>query len=409
MLRISEEFYQLIERFNYNKIAKELIRLSMKDYYNTKSDYNFIAISDNNKFINFLPSSKVDDLILKTKNYSVNSVRNLTHSDENDHIFEYLGYNKNCEYWYPREGHKGTIHGEITSEKTGNTYVLFKSLENDRYSVINKEALNESKVDLFNYSKNKLKVGRFIQHLFEQNDIKFKQTQIEKFVNLYKSTFDILNDKFSLFEIVDGSDISYWYKANNYEYKNGTLGSSCMSESDRLLFEIYEKNKNCKMIILKSNKGIIKDGKILSDKIVARALLWDAKIINGDDIRNITLMDRIYTNNDSDVNVFIQYAQENGWWYKSEQNFYPETSITNGEELFEFNSNSKRLEVDIENIYFKKYPYIDTLCYVMDEKTLSNNYIIDSEKEVCHGFRCTDGSYETYDDEYSIEKILGDD
>ena len=407
MLRVSEEFYDLINRFGYNTVVKSLKRLC--NNYNTKSDYNFITISDNNKFINFLPSCKVDDIILKTKNYIVNSVRNLTHSDENDNIFEALGYDKNCEYWYPREGHKGTIHGEVISEETGNTYVLFKSSENDKYAVINKVALNESNIDLFNYSKNKLKVGRFIQHLFEKNNIKFKPNEIEEFVNLYKSTFDIVNDKLSLFEIVDGSDIPYWYNINNYENKNGTLGSSCMAESNSDLFEIYEQNKNCKMIILKSDKGIIKDGKIHSDKIVARALLWNAKIINGDDIRNITLMDRIYTINDYDVNVFIQYAQENGWWYKSMQNYYPETSITNGEEVVEFNCYSKRIEVDIENIYFDKYPFIDTLCFVRDEKTLSNNYKIDSENETSHGFRSTDGCYETYNCDRSIKRILGDD
>lgn len=404
MLRVSEEFYNLINRFSYNEVVKKLKTLC--NSYNTESDYNFIKVSDSNKFITFLSNSKVKEISEKNKNYKVISVKNLTHSDKNDHIFEALGYDKNCEYWYPSEDHQGTLHGEVVSEKTGKTYVLFKSLENGRYSVINREGLVEIEPNLFHFSKNKLKIGRFVTHIFEQNNIDFTPSQVEEFVNLYKSTFDILQDKFSLFRIVDGKDISHWYYYENYENRNGTLGGSCMSNSDSNFFKIYEENKNCKMIILKSDNGIIKDNKIISDKIVGRALLWDAKIVNGDEVRNIKFMDRVYTNNDSDKEIFIKWAQKNGWWYKTSQTYYPDTTITNGEEFFNFDCYSKRIEVDIENIYFDKYPFIDTFCYIKDEKTLINNYMIDSEKETCHGFRSTGGYYETYESDRSIKRIL---
>lgn len=407
MLRVSEEFYNLINRFSYNEVVKKLKTLCNK--YNTESDYNFIKVSDSNKFITFLSNSKVKEILEKNKNYKVISIRNLTHSDQNDHIFEALGYDKNCEYWYPSEDHQGTLHGEVVSEKTGKTYVLFKSLENGRYSVINKEGLAEIEPNLFHFSKNKLKIGRFVQHLFEKNNIEFNSSDIEEFVNLYKSTFDILGDKFSQFEIVDDGNISHWYYHENYENDKGSLGSSCMARSNSDFFRIYEENKNCKMVILKSNNGIIKDGKIISNKIVGRALLWDAKLINGDEVRNIKFMDRIYTNNDSDVEVFIKWAQKNGWWYKTSQTYYTDTSITDGEEIFNFDSYSKRIEVDIENIYFEKYPFIDTLCYVKSEKKLINSYNIDFDKETCHGFRSTEGFYETYNSDKTIKRILGND
>lgn len=403
MLRVSEEFYNLIERINYNDVVKKLTSVINN---NIKTDYNFINISDSNKFINFVSTRKIDEIIKNTNSYVVTRIGNLTHSNQNDKIFEALGYDKSGGYWYPESGHIGEIHNEVISEKTGKTYVLFKSLENGRFCVMNKDAVEKNKPNLFLESKNKLKIGRFVTHIFEQNNIDFTPSQVEEFVNLYKSTFDILQDKFSLFRIVDGKDISHWYYYENYENRNGTLGGSCMSNSDSNFFKIYEENKNCKMIILKSDNGIIKDNKIISDKIVGRALLWDAKIVNGDEVRNIKFMDRVYTNNDSDKEIFIKWAQKNGWWYKTSQTYYPDTEITNGEEFFNFDCYSKRIEVDIENIYFDKYPFIDTFCYIKDEKTLINNYMIDSEKETCHGFRSTGGYYETYESDRSIKRIL---
>lgn len=407
MLRLSNEFYDLIEKISYNDVVKKLVTIANNG--DLKTDYNYITTSDSNKFINFVSTKKIDEIVENSFTFKVTRVGNLTHSEQNNKIFEALGYDKNCEYWYPEPGHEGELHGEYISEKTGKTYVLFKSLENERFCVMNKDAVQKSTPNLFLYSKNKLKVGRFVNHIFEQNNIEFTQSQIEEFVNLYKSTYDILSDKFSFFEIVDGSDISYWYNRDNYEDDRGTLGGSCMAGSDSDFFRIYEENKNCKLIILKSNNGILKDGKIKSDKIVGRALLWNAKIIDGDDIRLITFMDRVYTNEDSDKEVFISWAKENGWWYKCEQNYYPETSITNGDEIIEFNNYSKRLEVEIENIYFDRYPFIDTFSYVKDEKTLINRFEIDSEKETCHGFRSTSGYYETYDNYRTIKRILGND
>jgi hypothetical protein len=404
MLRLSENFYNLIEKINYNEVVKKLLNVINKQ--NLLTDYNYITISDSNKFVNFVSTKKIDEIITNSNTYKVTQVRNLTHSNQNDHIFEALGYDKNVEYWYPSEDHEGTLHGEVTSEKTGKTYVLFKSSECDRYAVINKVALIKTTPNLFLCSKNKLKVGRFVTHIFEQNNIEFTPSEIEEFVNLYKSTFDILQDKFSFFEMVDGSDISYWYNRDNYEEQSGVLGNSCMSGSDSDFFRIYEENKNCKMLILKSDKGYLKDGKIKSNYITGRALIWNAKIVDNGEIRFIKFMDRVYTNNDSDIEVFTAYAREMGWWYKTSQNYYPETSITNGDEVIEFNDYVKRLEVDIENIYFDKYPFIDTFCYVKDEKTLINNYVIDKNKEICHGFRTTEGCYDTYNGKYTIDKIL---
>ena len=405
MLRVSEEFYDLINHFEGNNIVSEIKKLNFSEI---ESDYNYITISDSNKFINFFPNSKVEEYLKNKSEYVVKSVKNLTHSEKNDHIFKALGYNKDLEfYWYPERGHRGIIKGETISEKTGKTYVLFKSLENDRLCVINKIALEAEEPDLFIESKNKLKIGRFIKHLFEKNNINFKDSEIEKFVNLYKSTFDVINDKFSYFEIVDGEYIKKWYKSENYETENGTLGSSCMANVDSNYFDIYSYSKNCKMLILKSkNYSFLKDGEIVSEKICGRALIWDSKLVEKEKETKIKLMDRVYTNEDSDIELFKAYAKENGWWYKKEQNYYADTEITNGEKVVGFYNHENRVEVDIERIKFEKYPFIDTFCYLHSEKKLSNNYYIEEKKNSSNGFRSTEGSYETYKGVYNIKLIL---
>ena len=405
-MKVSEKFLNLINRFHYNGVVGKF----KKVLNSAISDYDYITVSDSSKFINFFATSKVDELKKKSTRYTVDSIRNLTHSDSNDKIFEAIGYNKyENEYWYPSpdEDHLGEIINEVLSEKTGKTYVLFKCCETGRLSVINKEAIILSEPNLFKESKNKLKVGRFITHIFEKNNIEFKSSEIEEFVNLYKSTYDIINDKFSFFELVDGEDIPYWYKNERYESDGGTLVSSCMGNVDPSYFDIYKNNSNCKLLILKSTDGVVVNGKIKSDKICGRALVWNATLKIGDDERKITFMDRIYYNNDSDETVFIKYAQNNGWWYKVSQNYYTDTSITNGDEVVSFDqSDNKRIDVNIEYIFFEKYPYIDTLCYVKDEKTLTNNWYLEQDKQTCHGFRSTGGYYETYEDEKSIKKIL---
>jgi hypothetical protein len=406
MVRFSEDFLNLIKRFSYNDIARKLIDISNNDIV---SDYDYITTSDSNKFINFVSTRKIEELIQNSKIFKVIRVGNLTHSSANDEIFNAIGYDKNCEYWYPSEGHYGTLHGEVTSDKTGKTYVLFKSSHNGRYAVLNKDALEKTIPDLFLESKNKLKIGRLVTHIFDQNKIEFKPQDIEIFVNLYKSTFDIIGDKFSFFELVDGDDISNWYKKENYEDYRGTLGNSCMCEKESDFFKIYEENKNCKMLILKSNNGMVKDDKILSDKIVGRALIWQAKLIEGDKVRNITYMDRIYTNEDSDIDVFVNFAKENGWWYKCSQTYDTQSPITNGDEIINFHTHETRLDVDIENIYFDNYPFIDTFCYIKDEYTLTNNYSLNESEKAAHGLRSTCGSYETYDNYGTIDRILGND
>ena len=48
--------------------------------------------------------------------------------------------------------------------------------------------------------------------------IESNDAEVEKFVNQYKSTIDIVNDAFNKFDIVKSFDILHWYNYENYTY-----------------------------------------------------------------------------------------------------------------------------------------------------------------------------------------------
>jgi hypothetical protein len=103
-------------------------------------------------------------------------------------------------------------------------------------------------------------------------------------------------------------------------------------------------------------------------------------------------MDRIYTVNDSDVDLFKKFAVESGWWFKVSQNMDPDTQMSNGTE-------SKKLTiiVNLDKSSFDRYPYIDTLCYL----SASNDTLSNDADEYDFQLKNTNGSAdgEVYDDD----------
>jgi hypothetical protein len=199
--------------------------------------------------------------------------------------------------------------------------------------------------------------------------VSFTDSELEKFVNDYKSTIDILNDAFSKFGILSGDDISKIYHQDYYESDDGTLGQSCMADMPRSTFQIYTKNPDvCRLVVLYSNNGGIVDGKYVSKYICGRAVLWTTR--QGD-----IFMDRIYTNRDSDVELFKKFAWKNGWWCKKSQN--SSTSFTaelNGQ------TKSPTYIVDLKQ-WQGEFPYVDSLSYLNSKSgELSNSkYEIDAD------------------------------
>jgi hypothetical protein len=213
------------------------------------------------------------------------------------------------------------------------------------------------------------------------NNINITDQDIEQFTNELLSLVKMNNNSFPI-EEVKGEEIRKWYSSDNYKMDIGKLGNSCMSNPKcGRFFDIYVKNpEQVSMLILKSS----------DDKLLGRALLW--KLHPQSKCTQTIFMDRVYTINDSDENIFVNYAIENGYLYRS-------TNINNflfsGEETKEYD-----LIVYLEYIDFEFYPFLDTLYYLnQEDKSLSNkssNYDVELQD--------TDGSYlgrdEDDDDDY---------
>ena len=217
-----------------------------------------------------------------------------------------------------------------------------------------------------------------------KNNITITPSDIEKFTNEFISLVkSSRSDENSVLDIVSGDDISYWYDLENYQGPMGKLGSSCMSGSEAAenFLDLYTVNtKNISLLVLKNK----------NNKLVGRALLW-----NLDDGR--VFMDRIYTANDSDDNIFVNYAIEKEYIYRNT----PAGGFKYFQKGIELDPGT--LKVTLDDFDFDNYPYVDTLKYLnlsMEKSNscrglrgfLSNNKI-DTWRTLCD----TDGRWNEYD------------
>lgn len=357
----SKKFLNLLNRMRTNKIASDLLNIYSKDF---NIQHNYIDITDNKEEVSFTPDRKVQELIGgRPEVYQVNTRRQLTHVNANKKVFGILGYDDTKEYWQPDSGQKGLIKAETVGERTGKVFVLFEELTNEeegeekRYAVLNKDCLSLSDYDdshIWTTARNPIRIGRLVRPLLRSAGIAVVDRDIEEFTNQWKATYDFAADALKQFDIVKGDSISYWYNSDRYLEGGGTLNNSCMAEVEDYYFEIYTSNSQVSLVILYDDEGQLQDGKYTSSKIKGRAILWDAEI-NGN---NVKFMDRIYTTHDSDVELFKQFAQKNGWFYKDSQSMTPREYITDG------NSKSKyEIVVKVDNADCDAYPYVDTMCF----------------------------------------------
>jgi hypothetical protein len=206
--------------------------------------------------------------------------------------------------------------------------------------------------NIWDSCRNDQKIGRFISKILNEDP----QT-IEKFVNKFKSEFKIINN-LNCFDIVKGDDIIKYYNGNSYIDGGGSLNKSCMRHSDcSPYFNFYKVNDDkVKMLILYDN--------INKNKIMGRALIWNV------DEPDIILMDRIYTSNDSDQNLFIKYAIENGWYYKKTQSFNEESFINDKNEIVNINC-----KIKINKDKYEYFPYLDTFQFYDNKNYYITNNI----------------------------------
>lgn len=196
-----------------------------------------------------------------------------------------------------------------------------------------------------------IKIGRFVRKFLTKNafqEFGIKDSDIEKFVNFYKSYFNYDPSKL---QIVEGDDVKKYYLEDNYfrpgGYNYGTLWNSCMRQPERNKFMNLYVFNNVKMLVLFTDDG----------KVRARALLWN-NVKEFDSDETFKFMDRIYSVYDHDVDIFKKWAKENGYLTKWEQNAKSELFID-----IDGVPERKHLYVILEKHNISWYPYLDTFKY----------------------------------------------
>jgi hypothetical protein len=205
--------------------------------------------------------------------------------------------------------------------------------------------------------------GTFISKIFK--DISGKE--VEKFSNLYRSHS---NKPEFTFKIVEGGEILKYYHVTSYAEERGTLGASCMKyDSCQNYLGLYTDNSDVVKMLVMLNSD---------NRLIGRALLWSF-----DDNK---IMDRIYTIADEEfLFQFKKWATDNGFLYKSEQNWYNTLNFEN----LSTPKKEIKLEVTLKNSEFRRYPYVDTFKFLDSNSKLLNYLPEDSHKTLTS----SDGGY----------------
>ena len=375
----SDNFRKAMAKIDH-PMAKAILGVENNDL-TVQANYLDIEFSKNDT-ISFTPDRKAQEILGDTKEvvrFTGSGGGWLKHKESNNGLFEKLGYTfeEGSEPYKPNSRDLGEIVAKVTSETSGKSYawVKFKNQSGNDvgqgvYNVEKLRSVDEKLKKVWSSSRQEIKVGRAMRALLKASGAEFADKDFETFVNLYKATIDKMNDKFSYIEVVRGSDIHYWYNSDRYFVRSGTLGSSCMSSANKSWLELYTENPEVGLVIYKSMDD--------TDKIIGRALLW--KLKDGKEF-----LDRIYTVNPSDVELFRDYAKENGWYYKEHNNssdsgyvIAPDGTRTNLD-----------LTVNLTDASMDNFPYLDTLKYFNpNRKTISNQ-----DSGGCYFLEDTGGDY----------------
>jgi len=372
----SNRFEEVLDLIPGDNLIKSVLLKLKKTGDDIPVAQNYIDITDSKEEVSFIPDRRANQIMSESHivwktNSSLPMSKFLTfNKDENgdfknQNIFSMLGFSPvepiDQNHPVPGPGINGEIVSETIGPKTGRTYVLFKWSQGgvDKLICLNKEAIDQvddTQNRLYSQSRNPIRIGRLVNSIMSSAKITITPKDVEEFTNLWKSAWDMANDAFAKFDVVSGYDIAKWYHEDSYESDESTLGGSCMRfDYCSEFFGIYTDNSDvCKLVILYSDRDIkLVSGKYKSKYIKGRALLW--KTNQGD-----MFMDRIYTINDSDVELFKKFAEKNGWWCKNTQNSHSDFTGYKGGQL----KNSPTYTVDLKWAQHDYYPYVDTLSYL---------------------------------------------
>jgi hypothetical protein len=142
-------------------------------------------------------------------------------------------------------------------------------------------------------------------------------------------------------------------------YAMGTNIYSCMQGVDKEWLAIYDQIPNCRILYKVNTQGYL----------MGRALIWSSVQWHGsNDV--ITLMDRIYFQNDDVLEEFKAYARLNKWHYKNRQSTNTYDIVCPDRSIQEM-----QLSVPVDwDLEIEACPYFDTLAYYNSDNTLSSHH-----------------------------------
>lgn len=176
--------------------------------------------------------------------------------------------------WRVVKSYKGS---DADSDYERYTLHHLQNADNPLYYIV---VLDDSRYKTFGFhpyievpeNRNNVKIGRFVNKLldvwFSVNKYSsggyatketFTPAVIEKFVNAYSAKVLFNQNIFDSFEVVSEEDIRYWYLEDNYAYKTGQLGQSCMRyEECQPYMDLYVENPEvCSLLILKFDNKLL--------------------------------------------------------------------------------------------------------------------------------------------------------
>lgn len=254
------------------------------------------------------------------------------------------------------------LNNLISKDIKTNVNYLKVSDKNDDMKFVNDTQVKrfiDAGQDPFDRATNSAKVGRTVRQILTTNGISVTDQQIEKFVNLYKNSWDKSFKKTAEgIHLVSGEDIRNWYHHSKYVPGGGQLNSSCMRyDETQEYLNIYTENPEvCQLVILVDDRN----------RLLGRALLW--KLVDGVNKYGYYL-DRIYTRFDSDGEKFAD-------WYKEY------LKLTDDDFKAHYAGRTSGCKVQLKKWKFKMYPYMDTLEIIDYETGILGTYQIEDSKRL---------------------------
>lgn len=356
-LILSPKLIKILKEINH-KIADELLELHVSDESSFK--LTFVDLGSEPDMVSFIQSNKVPELIEPeiihgTYNREVDKE---TKSFKGG-FFDYIPGYKNK--WISDDKHIPDLFDPQFKSKDHPVWTKYRS---------------------------EIKVGRFITKIFgnkfpankkrDEINVGGKPNDVESFVNMYVATVESHS---KIFKLVSGDDIKYWYDSDRYFKQQGTLGGSCMKSGGKSnYFDIYAKNPDkVQLLILHPEDN--------RDKIIGRAIVWK---LDGPEGRYY--MDRIYTADDSDEYMYIEYAKRHDWLYKASQTYGWDYNIIDPKTD---KSSKISMTIQLNHIDYNRYPYVDTMQFFNTKTHMITNdrSIVDNDRSHWIHMVSTDGGY----------------